>query len=145
MLQYFFIPTGCAHKKQKSGSNRFRRESSIERIVELGRKLEQNPHSCPFTVTNNTRADRIPSTIYEIECLHCHDCGSKTGNKCMQLESTILATYTSSLADKKKENAKSKPISIKTGCACMPVVPESGNILRLQPKKSGRRDKKVRR
>lgn len=83
-------------------------ESSITNIASMGKNM-----ACPFKLTENSNPDRIPSTFYEMECLHCEKCGS-AGSRCTQLEATIEANMTNA-----KGETWSMPIPIKVGCACL--------------------------
>ena len=47
---------------------------------------------CPFTLKLNKMDNRIPSTFYEIECLHCNKCGNH-GSKCTQLVTEMEALF----------------------------------------------------
>ena len=117
--QDFFHKGSTLRNLLPGATNRRPTESSLDQIREMGRRQQDYPSGCPFVVTENTQVGRIPSTFYEIECLHCQDCGEELGGKCTQLESTIVATYTPLLAG--NEDVWTAPISIKFGCICMPA------------------------
>lgn len=48
--------------------------------------------TCPFTLKENRIEGRIPSSFYEMECLHCENC-RKAGFKCTQFMTEIEAYF----------------------------------------------------
>ncbi|XP_046459168.1 uncharacterized protein LOC124205696 isoform X1 [Daphnia pulex] len=88
-------------------------ESSIERIAELGPLLS----GCPFTLKLNQMDNRIPSTFYEIECLHCNKCVNHgSSSKCTQLVTEMEALF-----QRPDNSTWIDTLIVKAGCHCMPV------------------------
>ncbi len=86
-------------------------EQDLGKIITLGKMS-----SCPFNVTRNFVANRIPSTFYELECLHCKECGTtENPGKCTQLETMMTVKF---LSDISTEKMSTSTLYIKSGCTC---------------------------